>query len=588
MDNFQSISDALHGILASTSEDGGKLSKAVEGFLDSDDVNVQIAVCEVILEVVSEGSQETQQQRRTLLFEDSALTYIPILLRLTNKAPELAPNLVNLIAAYGQPREVVMALSEGLQYVIDRAEGFGVSDHEGGEEEEEDADDAMEAVTEWLVIITSLASALPRLPNVRSTPTLLSLSEVLSPSIAAISRHAGVDMACSCLMVMCRFVEIAWGWVQRTTDKGGEQASLLSNVLFESITHFGSRVEARLTERWFLATFPKYGGPQTSTEISEETWSRGALTLQRALMTAQKLSPTPPLFERVVYSSSRSTNGTFAAFNALASTIPLNQLDKLLPNPLPATMLGDSMPVICAALSGTSVDAGAAWVWWMVHRVMTTEKDGKPELVIDYDEATMLIELLVPLTAQHHSATMRLALFKLIGGLVSILSGLDKVLALKQLLEPENPFDAVRIESLSLLREETSHSTDLISPDLLPHLSPTLFALPVPTDPDSPFNIPPPTLLSTPHPTWWTECANYLWFLATCDKNDVSGVKSKHRGELVVWVDSVGKKLKEVEAFVKEQEGDVKTAEVKEGQGVELLLARWADALKRAKEALHV
>lgn len=82
-------------------------------------------------------------------------------------------------------------------------------------------------------------------------------------------------------------------------------------------------------------------------------------------------------------------------------------------------------------------------------------------------------QLLVPLTAQHPGPVMRLALFKLIGTLISLLPSRDKILALRhvsepiqlehsilinyqKLLEPENPFDTVRIESMSILREETA------------------------------------------------------------------------------------------------------------------------------------
>lgn len=50
------------------------------------------------------------------------------------------------------------------------------------------------------------------------------------------------------------------------------------------------------------------------------------------------------------------------------------------------------MPVMCAALSGTSIDAGAVWLWWISNRALETKKEGAQVVNIEYDEVTMLIE----------------------------------------------------------------------------------------------------------------------------------------------------------------------------------------------------
>lgn len=58
---------------------------------------------------------------------------------------------------YGRPREVLMALSEALQYVIDRAEGFSVSDDEGDNLPLDDDDVDYESLwAEWQMIISGL------------------------------------------------------------------------------------------------------------------------------------------------------------------------------------------------------------------------------------------------------------------------------------------------------------------------------------------------------------------------------------------------------------------------------------------------
>ncbi|KIR78546.1 hypothetical protein I306_04474 [Cryptococcus gattii EJB2] len=593
MEDLSSISRSLREILNSSTEGQGTLAEVVQKYLESDDTGVQRAACEAILELLEEGDEETRAQRRTLLLEDSALTHISLIIPLSSTAPATVHRLIQLISTYSRPREILMGLSESLQYVIDRAEGFTVSDDEGNGQPLDDDDVDFESLwAEWQMIISGLVIAIPRLPNVRSTPTLLSLSEEISQSIRSLGPHTSTLWSRTCLVMLCSLVDNTWNWTQRTTDKGGEQASLLSGILFEALVLLGDKVDACLTERWFLQTFPKYGnGPHVS-KLPEEhdgKWLGGAVVYKRALDIAEKLCPTPSLIDRIIYSSNRSAHGTFAAFNILAATIPLGTIDSHLPDPLPQSLLEDIMPVMCAALSGTSIDAGAVWLWWIANRALETKKDGAQVVNIGYDEVTMLIELLIPLTAQHPGPVMRLALFKLIGTLISLLPSRSKILALRHLLEPENPFDTVRIESMSILREETASNNDLLSPELLAQLAPILFPPPILSDPDSPFNLSCSDLLSSPNPSWWTEVANYIWFLSIRDNTNRAGVRSTYRGELIVWLEAVRLKLNETVRYIQEENGNVKeVAEVLPGHGVEFFLNRWGDALDRARAVLDV
>ncbi|AAW43909.1 expressed protein [Cryptococcus deneoformans JEC21] len=489
MEDLTSISRSLREILNSSTQEQGNLTEVVQKYLESDDIGAQRAVCEVILELLEEGDEETKTQRCTLLLEDSALTYISPIIRLSSTAPGTVHSLIQLISRYGRPREVLMALSEALQYVIDRAEGFSVSDDEEDNRPLDDDDVDYESLwAEWQMIISGYIIAIPRLPNVRSTPTLLSLSEEISQSIRSLGPHASTLWSRTCLIMLCSLTDTIWNWAQKTTDK--------------------------------------------------------------------------------------------------AAAIPLRTVDPHLPDPLPQSLLEDMMPVLCAALSGTSIDAGAVWLWWIANRALESKKEGAQVVNVGYDEMTMLIELLVPLTAQHPNPGMRLALFKLIGTLISLLSSRDKVLALRHLLEPENPFDTVRIESMSILREETASNNDLLSPDLLAQLAPILFPPVTLSDPDSPYNLSSPDLLSSPNPSWWTEVAHYIWFLSTRDSADRSGVRSTYREDIIMWLDAVRSKLNETLSYVQENGNVKEVAEVLPGHGVGFFLNRWADALDRARVAL--
>lgn len=49
--------------LVTTAQEQGNLAEVVQKYLESDDTGAQRAVCEVILELVEEGDEETKTQR---------------------------------------------------------------------------------------------------------------------------------------------------------------------------------------------------------------------------------------------------------------------------------------------------------------------------------------------------------------------------------------------------------------------------------------------------------------------------------------------------------------------------------------------
>lgn len=64
---------------------------------------------------------------------------------------------------------------------------------------------------------------LPRLPNTKSTPTLLTLQDAAISVLANLAPYLFISASREILDQVCRLVESAWAWVQTTTDKGGEQ-----------------------------------------------------------------------------------------------------------------------------------------------------------------------------------------------------------------------------------------------------------------------------------------------------------------------------------------------------------------------------
>jgi hypothetical protein len=73
-----------------------------------------------------------------LIFEETALAFIPALLPILPDSSQEVGDLILQSAELGRPREVIMALNEALQYILDRTEPAYFSDEEGEESSEPD------------------------------------------------------------------------------------------------------------------------------------------------------------------------------------------------------------------------------------------------------------------------------------------------------------------------------------------------------------------------------------------------------------------------------------------------------------------
>ncbi|KAK6908805.1 hypothetical protein I203_102809 [Kwoniella mangroviensis CBS 8507] len=575
MEDLSSLSRSLHEILKAP-QGGESLASTVEGYLTTAETSTKTAVCDILLELLAEGDEPSQTDKKQVILSDTSLTYLPLLLPLSTSIIS-SKELVCLIAEYSKAREVVLGLTEGIQSIVDRAEGYQVSDDEGDFEDEEIAVDWPGLIEEYELIIRCLNVAIPRLPNSRSTPTLLSLSESVSISLPILSHQATTISARILLKELCGLVNTIWVWVQNTSDKGGEQRAILFTMLFESITLLGYKVDAKLTERWFLNTFPKFKNMPTSQE-SLEGWEAGQEVLDLAWSTGQTLDFTPSdIVHKIIDPSHITVHSSLASLNLISSQLATQDIMTLIPSLVSPMLLDDSMPILCAALSGSSVDAGVAYTWAIVN-YYSDSKEG----TVEYDNASMLLELLVPLTAQHPSSLMRLALFKLIGGIISLqTSAVNKIELFKQLLEPANPFDNIRIQSLSLLRETIS-SKEVLSSVLVEILFPILFVSPSQQDlEDNPFTYSPSDLLNSPYIPWWTECLTLLWFILDFDKEDVTGARKRSEGDdgMRAWIGGIEKKLKELQVFLR----DGNSEDNNEFGGADFMVMRFEDALNRVR-----
>ncbi|WRT69580.1 uncharacterized protein IL334_006569 [Kwoniella shivajii] len=580
MEDLSSISSSLQDILSSP-EGGESLASTIQTYLSSSSLATQKAVVEVFIELLDEGDDLTRTARRETILSDTSLTYLPLLLPLP-----FAKEAVLLVAEYAKPREVVLGLIEGIQSILDRSEGYQVSDNDGEEDGDEGYNvdiDWVELIGEYILIIRCLITAIPRLTNNKSTPTLLSINEAISSSLPIIAQETVSSSSKVLLKVLCELVDTTWKWTQETSDKGGEQRAILSNLLFQSITLLGHKANAMMVERWFLKTFPKFKMTRSYHEVAgtgAEEWTDGQEVFNKALESASLLHLTASdLLQNIVNPSHLTAYAALASLNLLSSRLVTESPTSLIPTAVSSTLIDDSMPILFAALSGSSIDAGLTYTWTLVHYALQNEqKTG--EKIMEYDNASMLIELLVPLTAQHPSSLTRLALFKLIGGIVSIQQSVtNKIDLFKQLLEPANPFDNIRIQTLSLLRELISNK-QVLSPVLVDVIFPILF---IPsnsqTQNDDPFSLPPSELLKSPYITWWTECLNLFWLLVDLDHDDVTSVVAYAQGNegLNRWIDAIGQKSLDIQAHLRTEENGP--------DGAEFTVMRLEDALSRAKES---
>jgi hypothetical protein len=182
----------------------------------------------------------------------------------------------------------------------------------------------------------------------------------------------------------------------------------------------------------------------------------------------------------------------------------------------------------------------------------------------------------MPLATFPTAPTTQLALLKLLEAIVDSQTAEHKMLLLKQLLEPQNPFEYVRIRSLIILRSQLASNTHVL-PHFLPSLAPVLFTIPEADPLFTDMSI--SELRQTMYPAWLTECVNLLWFIIDLDKDDVSGIKTPEKlGKIDrEWLEPVERKLAEVRASDELDEGDT------EGS---FILEMWDVAVARARQSV--
>jgi hypothetical protein len=65
--------------------------------------------------------------------------------------------------------------------------------------------------------------AIPRLPNTKSTSTLLPLSSALTPALTSLTTYSTPSSSRNLLYKLCELIRVIIDWVQTTSDRGGEQ-----------------------------------------------------------------------------------------------------------------------------------------------------------------------------------------------------------------------------------------------------------------------------------------------------------------------------------------------------------------------------
>ncbi|KAK4684012.1 hypothetical protein P7C73_g6195, partial [Tremellales sp. Uapishka_1] len=569
MQDLSSISKALETALSSK-DDESSLSALLAEYLGSSNPAVRETMLETLLEVLNQGQGEELTERRNLILESTALDYLPLILPLlTEKTEPTVTSLASIISAHGQPREVILALNQVVQDIEEKLESFVVSNDEDEFADEDGEVDYDSLALQLELALRCYAAAVARLTNKRSTPTLLSITGTISSLLPLMVRYMSADMSRASLRAICELVDCSWKWTLSTEDAGGEQRAMLTQLLYMGITLLAPRVNAKLIDRWFLTTFPKFKGLHE--EDSDEEWQIGQEVLDLAYITAQTLGFTrDSLLDLLTHPSTISVHSSLAALILLSSSLPTLTLRPKLatdePIPLPTSLLSDSMPILSAAISSSAVEAGVVWVWNLVSR----------SCVVEHDSATLLIELLVPLTSYTISPTVPLAILKLIGGLIDASTPSDQIMLFHQLLEEANPFKAVRVRALTLLKEQLSKAAALpptapsiLTPDLLAHLAPIIFTVssePLPLD----------AFVQSTYPNWYTDSLTLLWFLLKIDGADTTGIhKAQFIDGYLISVEELVRGYK-TEMQVEGREGD-------DGE-VAFMLDRLEDGLARVEE----
>ncbi|TXT13339.1 hypothetical protein VHUM_00706 [Vanrija humicola] len=518
MEDVSEVTKSLGEVVLEATEhqDPVQASAVLETFTNalakSRDPIVREAFIESCLDVLKPRGDE-QDAGRLAVLEDAALTVIPAFLPLV-KTSAHAKEVLGLIASHSEPREVVLALNQQLAHFTELADPFAVSDDEDDTDIEDNKLDWEYALPQVETVLDMYATVLPRLKTQRSTPTLLALQDSLTPLIEAVPATApgelAVSISRSLLSRVAKIVTAGWNWSKTTTDAGGEQKAMLTEVLQTAIMIFGPCSGADLTSRWFLATNPQFNGLHPEIDGPEQ-WEEGQAVLDESLATANALGLDHwELIERIVNTSSVKPHSSISSLILLASTLPAlaEKKEEFAPS---KTIIADAMPLLTLAIGGSALDAAQAG-----------------SVVLEYDQATFFIELVMPLIQVNSSPTTRLAMSKLLGAIVSTTpSANDRIHLLKQLLEPSNPFEGVRVLGISLLREQIASKngpSPILNPTLIEQLGPILFSVPA-----GPFDWPLNDVMASMWPVWLTECSNLVWFLLQRDTTNATGFADRER-----------------------------------------------------------
>ncbi|RXK35312.1 hypothetical protein M231_07415 [Tremella mesenterica] len=445
-----------------------ELLRRVESGLRSEDWGRRGKECADLWEELTRGTKEESRARQQDLLEDLALSYIPPLLNCVPCTTKADP-ILNIISLISHPKEIILALNEAMLYMQDRVE-YQYESHSDSENDDlfgshpiHSPEDLTIVAEELLAILRCYSLALPRLENKKSTPTLLSLTEAVYPLLDVFSQNPSPTHARLILLGLARLVESAWEWTISTRDVGGEQKDMLFKLLSQAIAQFAPSMESRLTERWFLSSFPKFARE----DDQPSPWARqvlnSCLSVYRRMGYDEQI-----LYDQIFRPNSTDSYTHLAALHLLAHLVssPGPSLD--LPSVSPTApsrhsikrseasmVLIESLRTVDVALSGYAVDAGVTWLWYLVHGAVP---DGVLE--VDLETGMSLLNMLIPLLEEQSGVTSQLARVKLVGAIIaSCPKPLDQILLFKHLLDPFNPYQRVRIQSLQLLRDHLSHST---------------------------------------------------------------------------------------------------------------------------------
>jgi hypothetical protein len=146
----------------------------------------------------------------------------------------------------------------------------------------------------------------------------------------------------------------------------------------------------------------------------------------------------------------------------------------------------------------------------------------------------------------------------------------------KQLLESINPFESIRLATFPILRQNLISDQSLLTSTTFETLSPIIFTLPQ-EEPVLEMSL--EEVVSTMYPSWFTECANLLWFLYDLDTENKTGIRdpatlSKIKAD---WLDPIVKRVGEWSRDADSGEGEAR---------VGFVIQRLVDALERANKTI--